>query len=288
MVTRKIVQHGSSSLTVSLPHKWTKEHNLKKGDEINVETKGRSVIIRLDKEKSQLELKRSYKKQPFMKRHLLQAYHHGYDRIELTFESKIPLSEILTQLDELLGFEIVEQSPHHCIIINVANTMSEEFESMLKRLFQLTLSFSNNIVDMSKGSNFDLLPSLFRMEKETNRLSSFCQRSLNKGVVESLYDTTNLFSLVDRIELIGDALRDICKYLSTTKEISKDDLFFFKEINSYFQDVFINYYATIKNVKMLKEKRTSFMGSFESRKMNPLLVYLRIIVTQLHHIEVSL
>ena len=34
---RKLIQHGLSSLTISLPRKWVKENNLKKGDEIEVE-----------------------------------------------------------------------------------------------------------------------------------------------------------------------------------------------------------------------------------------------------------
>ena len=45
MVTRKIVQHGSSSLTVTLPKKWVEKNNLKKGNEIKVDEKGTYLVI---------------------------------------------------------------------------------------------------------------------------------------------------------------------------------------------------------------------------------------------------
>ena len=50
---RKIVQHGSSSLTVSIPYKWIQKYNLNKGDEINIEENGNSLILSSDNRKVQ-------------------------------------------------------------------------------------------------------------------------------------------------------------------------------------------------------------------------------------------
>jgi hypothetical protein len=36
-IKRKVILHGPSTLTVSLPSKWVKNHNIKKGDELNIE-----------------------------------------------------------------------------------------------------------------------------------------------------------------------------------------------------------------------------------------------------------
>jgi len=42
---RKIVQHGSSSLTITLPIKWVEKFGLKKGGELNVEENGPTLLI---------------------------------------------------------------------------------------------------------------------------------------------------------------------------------------------------------------------------------------------------
>jgi phosphate uptake regulator len=44
------VQHGSSSLTVTLPVAWTEKLGIKKGDEITMEESGRAIILTTDKE----------------------------------------------------------------------------------------------------------------------------------------------------------------------------------------------------------------------------------------------
>jgi phosphate uptake regulator len=287
MTTRKIVQHGASSLTISLPHKWTKEHNLKKGDEINIETQGRNILIHLDKKRAILEKKLSYGKNVFLKRHLLQAYLQGYGKVILEFEKQIPLSKILVQLSELIGFEIVEQSEHHCVIINVASAMNDEFDSMLKRLFQLTLSFSSDTLQALENKNYDALINLLGIEKENNRLASFCQRTLNQKPLDSISETTELYSLIERIEVIADALRDLCKYVNKTKKIRKEDLDFFKEIHNYFQKIYINYYAKERNVKKLSELRLDITHRFDDLSTR-VVVYLMQVMSELHHIEVSL
>ncbi|MBI2136461.1 AbrB/MazE/SpoVT family DNA-binding domain-containing protein, partial [Candidatus Woesearchaeota archaeon] len=44
---RKLVQHGNTSLTVSLPKKWTDKFNLKKGDEIEIVEKDDKLFLYL-------------------------------------------------------------------------------------------------------------------------------------------------------------------------------------------------------------------------------------------------
>ena len=47
---RKIVKHGNSTLTVSLPSKWAKNNSLKQGDEIDVIENGKELILNSKKE----------------------------------------------------------------------------------------------------------------------------------------------------------------------------------------------------------------------------------------------
>ena len=48
---RKLIKHGESSLTVSLPRKYVKENNLIKGQEIELTESGKEIIISIKKKK---------------------------------------------------------------------------------------------------------------------------------------------------------------------------------------------------------------------------------------------
>ena len=49
---RKIVQHGCSSLTITLPFPWVRKFNLKKGDELEVEEQGHTLLVSTQKDTS--------------------------------------------------------------------------------------------------------------------------------------------------------------------------------------------------------------------------------------------
>ena len=42
---RKVIQIAGSTQLVSLPRKWAKEHNVRKGDEVDVQENGNTVIV---------------------------------------------------------------------------------------------------------------------------------------------------------------------------------------------------------------------------------------------------
>ena len=103
---RKIVQHGSSSLTVSLPFSWAQKHGLSKGDEIEVEERGHSLIIH-SKDKPTLS-KATFvidDKNKFLRRYIISLYKQGYDEIEICSEDGMPMEKIEDVLNEVLGFE---------------------------------------------------------------------------------------------------------------------------------------------------------------------------------------
>jgi phosphate uptake regulator len=54
---RKIVKHGQSTLTVSIPSKWAKNNNLHNGDLINIEaSKDKLILSKEDKYFEEIEI----------------------------------------------------------------------------------------------------------------------------------------------------------------------------------------------------------------------------------------
>src|SRR3989344_4690886 len=106
---RKVVLHGPSTLTISLPYAWIRKFNIKKGHELNVEEYGKELIIGMEEEpkleKREIDLGNLKR---IGKAYTTASYRQGFDEISLLYaenEYLETIQEIL--LKETLGFEIV-------------------------------------------------------------------------------------------------------------------------------------------------------------------------------------
>jgi len=106
-IKRKIVLHGPSTLTISLPATWVKKFNIKKGDELDIAEHGKELRINLEKEFSPEikeicvgDLKR------LGKTYLTASYRQGYDEIKIDYNDPQYISIIQSILSrETTGFE---------------------------------------------------------------------------------------------------------------------------------------------------------------------------------------
>jgi phosphate uptake regulator len=289
---RKIVQHGNSTLTLSLPFRWIKAQRLKKGDELEVSEMGKNLLVKVDRRPERAVAALHFKKEDvFMKRSLLNLYHDGYDEVRLDFDGPVPVGEILNKIEELLGFEIVEQSEHRCVIRNVANVLPEEFEPMLRRVFTVGISFSADILEATRSGRYEPLSAGAKIERETNKLVNYCQRALNKGSFE-ISDILRHHMLTERLEVIGDALGDYAQYLFTVRPgIGPRLIRFHERINAYFRMVSAEYFKPAKGLAAARELRFRLYSEFDDllreKKLDTAGVcYLKQVLEELHHIEI--
>ena len=47
-IKRRVIQIANSTQLISLPRKWTIQHNIKKGDELDVQEDGSKIILSTD------------------------------------------------------------------------------------------------------------------------------------------------------------------------------------------------------------------------------------------------
>ena len=84
---RKIVQHGPSTLTVSLPAAWVRDYALKKGDEISVERTRSGLLLAADKERSHGKKRINVSGFPaIIPKTIAALYKCGYDEIIIEFD----------------------------------------------------------------------------------------------------------------------------------------------------------------------------------------------------------
>lgn len=216
---RKVIQIADSTQLVSLPRKWCKQLNIKKGDEIDVIEKGNQLIIstKYNKEETApIDLNIQFL-EPMTIRIIHAMYKKGIDEIKIHFEKPSELELIQKALGkETVGYEIVEQTHTSCIIKNVSGDL-ENFDQILRRTFLLLITMAEEGLSMIKDKNFSNLAQLLPLEESNNRFTTTCRRYLNKHSSEELVGP--LYCIVEDLEKIADQYKYMYSYLLRTNKI---------------------------------------------------------------------
>ncbi|MFH1505702.1 MAG: AbrB/MazE/SpoVT family DNA-binding domain-containing protein [archaeon] len=219
---RKIVLNGPSTLTVSLPAKWAKSNNIKKGDEVHVTDENNMLKISVQEnfesnKKTQVDV--SGLSHAMTKSIIDMIHKSGYDEIEVFFDNAETVRILSERIQStLIGYEIVEQSSKSCVIKSISNIQKGEFENLLRRVFRVTLSLAEGVLETVKNKDFTNINESLILEKTNNRLTNYCERILNK---QSYKDekTVYLFHVLWLLESIGDDYRNMIKFMGGLKNV---------------------------------------------------------------------
>ena len=258
---RKVSLIGPSTLMVSLPSKWVKQFNVKKGDEIDIEEDDHKLVISLGHSSVSKKIKIDLiKHQNLIRKLLLNAYRAGFDEINITFGQLEDLKTIQHFISTvLLGFEIIEQGKNTCTLRNVTKESEEEFESMFRRTFQVTSIMLKNGLEALKHHDIELIKETTLMETTNNKFVLFCERLLNKKGVGNFLKTNFTFAAVYQLEKIADELKYIFDYISEHSiKISADVVKFYEKVNMSFdlcQSAFYDFTEEkAEEISSIKEK----------------------------------
>ncbi|MBI4919095.1 phosphate uptake regulator PhoU [archaeon] len=270
---RKIVQHGSSSLTVTLPVKWVDQFNLKKGDEINVEEAGDTLLVSTDKSVSvSKKIVSTSDYGLFTKNNLSHLYQLGYDEIEITFEDSKTLDEIKERIPGCIGYEIIDQKANKVFIKSIATTLETEFDTLLRKSFLITNEMTNSIMECLEKKEYSKLKEARNMESLNNKFTDVCIRILNKKGYKVPRRTMQMYEIVKNIERIADEFKYICDLLvNSGKKLDKKFLDYFKETVDYylaFYNMFYRFDPKLKKKLYLgrKELTNKYQKEMEKTK----------------------
>jgi phosphate uptake regulator len=261
-MNRKVVQQGPSTLMVSLPTKWVKEQNIQKGDDIDVSEEHGRLVLTINK-KQQI-VKKDFFEQDLgilNKYFVNYAYHKGYDEVLFRFESDIA-DELEKRVKDLIGFEIVEKKKNSILIKSLMQINEQEFDTVLKKLFQVTLVIGDLILE-------NKFAEASAMEKENNKYSDLCVRILFKNKYKYPENSFALFALLRELEQVGDLYKMIAEnYDASLKNI-------FEQIHAYFRLYYGLYYTydAVKAQRFFSEKER-LLGLLAQREKTVAVVYL--------------
>lgn len=278
---RRVVQHGPSTLTISLPAKWIRQQGIRKGDEVTLEQADQGLLVTTNKgiQLGNREIDVSGM------RHIIQKaiaalYKKGYDEILVRYATPEELATIHDALTTgYIGFEIVDETHTHVTIKKVSEPSREEFKTLFRRIFHFLSSISSDMVVAMEQHDVDAYASIALRDKNVNKLSDFCRRVVNKHVQRD-YDTdTALYHVVEQLEKVGDMYKSLSALLQEADEppsarlveLAKD----VHRLYKLYEDVFFSF-TLVKVDRLVGRYREMRERSLEGIEQQPAHVLLGI------------
>jgi phosphate uptake regulator len=238
---RKVIKQGTSTLTVSLPSKWIKEHGIKPGDEVDMEEVGPELRVGAGsaKHEKKAELNIEGMKDRLIFRHMNVLYTNGYDEIRFFFNDPSQLETVQYMLNRLIGFTIVEQKRNSCVVKEVVDTRGEDFDKILKRVFLTIDDIAIDSLNLMRGKDWAALEKIKQRDRDVvNKLAFFCLRILSKKGYSQPEKTQAMWDLVLVLESMGDEYANLSEELAILgKPLSKSTLDRIAEVNTLMMDV---------------------------------------------------
>lgn len=296
---RKVSLIGPATLSVSLPSKWAKANNVKKGDEVEVvETENSLEICTSKVHKDATTSIDINPTEPFFNRTIHRFYTKGYNEIRINFRDKKDLGNIEKYVQTIVGFEIVEQGENYCILKSIAEESKEEYGVIFKRMINITITMGKSMIESISKQEYERLENISEMDKMVNKLNRFCKRILNIYSRHTEQDRKcSDYRINCLIEEITDSYRDICKIMISSKaKLSKSTLGLMEQITTLieeFRGLYFNFdeKRLIQFAKKETGLRLNRLAYFDKAKNKSEVVVLSLlfeILDKLHHISEEL
>lgn len=246
---RKLVKQGAATMMISLPSKWIKANKLEKGDEINLEEKGKELIINTEKttkEKKEIIIKINEENKHDIKNILTHLYRKGFDKVTIENINPELLKEIRVITNLLLGFELTEKTSAKCVIENISEPLEQKYDIMLKKVFLIIKETQDIILNDFEKEKFNI-NEIEETRNQQDKFILFCRRLLTKQNPENIFLEWELLTFLMHIQ---HAYFYLYKYASENKiKTDKEITNLLKELKSYFslfEDAYYN-----KNIKSI-------------------------------------
>ncbi|MCK4589724.1 MAG: AbrB/MazE/SpoVT family DNA-binding domain-containing protein [Nanoarchaeota archaeon] len=262
---RKVVKHGSATLTISLPAKWARKYNVKSGDELEIKEENKKLVVSCPGHFEPIKITNLNLDEYGLigGRCIGALFKGGCDAIRVFYESPAQFSVVEKNLSELIGFEIMQQSDKSCLLKEVSGlTDNGELNSMVKRTFLLLISVSDDFADCIGKGNKEVLMNLVSRDTAINRFANFSRRLLNKKGTAKSTDVPMIYYIIEELENLGDEYKYASRYLADNnlKITNADILKTAKDINVLIRDFFSLYFKfSSKGAKKLMEDREKIM-----------------------------
>ncbi|PIN86376.1 hypothetical protein COV19_05275 [Candidatus Woesearchaeota archaeon CG10_big_fil_rev_8_21_14_0_10_44_13] len=251
---RKVVKQGPATFMISLPSKWVKKNDIKRGDEMDVEEEGPSLIVRKENEKGargvkQVVLDMGNMNRTLLDRYFAEFYVSGVEEIVVQLKSNI-LSDykhdcnievnkyIKKLIDRFIGMEIISKTKERIIIQSLIPYEKFEKDKVVQnRVYFLIKEFLEEFVSALDGNFAGFHSRAYDYHDNIVKFIYYCLRLLNfSDILEE--KKNRLFGLFMVIDKIIDKIRHTSERVFEMKKITPKIKRYLKEIFAVFTDQF--------------------------------------------------
>jgi len=286
---RKLISFGKTSFVTSIPKSWVLKNNLKKGDLIAVEEKEGKLLLNPSVQEAEKSKRKSIElditgiDRTSILYVIRSAYKTGYDDIKLIYKNPLTkhfregkqikvLTVIHEEVNRLVGIEIVQHKEDFCMIKDLSEINSAEFDSALRRVFLLMGDASKELVEAIKNKDNVLLETIEEKHDSITKFVSYCLRLINKGKYPNYKKGFVLYHIISTLDKITDVLKYVARdTMKLSSPLKKDSVKMLEEIFhsiDLYCDMF--YKFDFKKSSYLYEKRDELLKEiFNSIKKIP-------------------
>ncbi len=267
---RKVIQIANSTQLISLPRKWSLKYGVKKGDELEVEENGNKIIICTEKsvDIQKVEIDVTGLDRTSILYYIQSLYRVGYDEITVKFnesyilhlrtnEKKSVISTIHEIVSRFVGLEIVQQKENFCVIKDISEISSKEFDTALRRIFLLLIDVNKDLLEGAKNDNKASIETIDEKHNSVMKFVSYCLRILNKKGYSEHRKITIIYHIIANLDKVVDVIKYSARYLLDKNiKLKKESKVFLESIHSSIDMYYDFFYKfDIKKVSKIYENR---------------------------------
>ena len=241
---RKLIKQGAGGLTICLPKKWTEQHHLQPGNEINIEEEQGKLYITTEHKNHQLkqEIVIDSHSYHFLRRLITNAYKKGIDKLKLVFNKEIPLETINEALSSLtIGYEVTDVGKGYCLIQSFSSEEEENIAVSVRKCFFLVKDMQSIILEDLKNKRWDQKDKINALNDNVRKLSNYAIRTTSKMIKDK--DITSYHLLIfSNLYLYSIKLTYIYQYCLQEKRINRPTLKLVQELFQLFECMYEAYY----------------------------------------------
>ncbi|MFB6153769.1 MAG: AbrB/MazE/SpoVT family DNA-binding domain-containing protein [Halodesulfurarchaeum sp.] len=225
METRKVQQLGPSTLAMTLPAEWAREHGVKKGDEVSVRESSKGTLTITPESAKGEESTATIHIEGFdaeaVERAIIGQYVLGRRIIHVTAEDTLEsehINAVYNAETQLMGLGVIEETPNRITIRCSVDPEDFALANLLERLENTGSTMRGEAMKALAHGNPDLAQRALNRERQANKIFVLLLR-----LIFTAYQNPNLaraVGLTDGFPLI--AYRSVAKNLELTADNAED------------------------------------------------------------------
>ena len=235
METRKVQRLGPSTLAMTLPAEWAKEHNVEKGDEVSLRMGGKGTLTVLPEsastEGSTATIHADNLDSRALERAIVAQYVLGRRVIHIQKSDGALDSEHINAVyraeTQLMGLGVIEETPERIAIRCSVDPEDFTLDNLLERLENTGSTMRGESIKAIAHGNVDLAERALNRERQANKIfvlllrlifTAYQNPTLARAVdLDSGFPLIGYRSIAKNLELTADNAEDIAEIVLETK-----------------------------------------------------------------------